>query len=43
MKIPKYSSRDMSIHDYEDLEKSLETPSPESPFKVGNSQLKAIR
>ena len=43
MKMPNYSSRDMDIHSDADLAKSLKTPSPESPFQVGNVQLKAIR
>ena len=37
-----YSTRDMSIHAASDLSKSLQTPRPESPFQVGNAQLKAI-
>ena len=43
MKIPKYSSKDMAINSAVDLEKALKTPSLESPFQVGDSQLKAIR
>ena len=43
MKMPNYSSRDMAIHAAADLEKALLTPRPESLFKVGDSQLKAIR
>ena len=43
MKMPNYSSRDMSIHAAADLSKSLQTPRPESPFQMGDSQLKAIR
>ena len=31
----------MYIHDSVDLEKSLQTPRPESPFQVGDSQLKS--
>ena len=41
--MPSYSSRDMAIHAAADLEKALQTPRPESPFQVGDSQLKAIR
>ena len=33
----------MAIHAAADLEKSLQTPRPESPFQVGDAQLKAIR
>ena len=43
MKMPNYSSRDMSIDAAADLSKSLQTPRPESPFQMGDSQLKAIR
>ena len=43
MKMPNYSTRDMVIHAAADLEKALQTPSPESPFQVGDAQLKAIR
>ena len=43
MKMTNYSSRDMAIHAAEDLEKDLQTPRPESPFQVGDNQLKAIR
>ena len=43
MKMPNYSSIDMAIHTVADLEKALETPRPESPFLVGEYQLKAIR
>ena len=43
MKIPNYSSRDVAIHDVADLEKALKTPRLESPFQVGDSQLKPIR
>ena len=40
MKIPNYSSRDMTIYAGADLEKALQTPMPESPFQVGDDQLK---
>ena len=43
MKMPNYSTRDMAIHDATDLAKALQTLSPESPFQVRDSQLKAIR
>ena len=43
MKIPNYSSRDMAIHYAAYLSKSLQTYRLESPFQVGDSQLKAIR
>ena len=43
MKIPNYSTRDMAIHSAADLAKSLQTLRPESPFQVGDAQLKAIR
>ena len=43
MTMPKYSTRDIAIHDAVDLAKSLQTPRSESPFQVGESQLKAIR
>ena len=43
MKITKYSSRDMAIHADADLEKDLQTPMPEPPFQVGDTQLKPIR
>ena len=33
----------MAIHDSADLENFLQTPRPESPFQVGDYQLKAIR
>ena len=42
MKMPNYSTRDMAIHAAEDLEKAFRTPRPESPFQVGDAQLKAI-
>ena len=41
--MPNYSTRDMAIHAAADLSKALQTPRPESPFQVGDSQLKAIR
>ena len=43
MKIPNYSTRDMSIHANAYLVKALQTPRPESHFQVGDTQLKAIR
>ena len=43
MKMTNCVTRDMPIHAAVDLEKSLQTPSPESPFQVGDAQLKAIR
>ena len=43
MKMPNYSTRDMAIHADADLEKYLQTSTPESTFQVGDSQLKAIR
>ena len=36
MKTPIFSSRDMSIHAAEDLEKALQTPHPEPSFQVGD-------
>ena len=43
MKIPNYSSRDTTIHAAEDMAKALQITSPEPPFQVGYSQIKAIR
>ena len=43
MKTTNYSTRDMAIHAAAEIEKTLQTPRPESPFQVGDSQLKAIR
>ena len=43
MKIPNYSTIDMDIHAAADLAKSLQTPRPESPFQLGDAQIKAIR
>ena len=43
MKMPNYSKRDLAIHSAADLAKALQTPKPESPFQVGDAQLKAIR
>ena len=43
MKIPNYSTRDMSIHAAADLAKALQTPRPESHFQVRDDQHKAIR
>ena len=42
MKIPNYGTRDMAINDAADLAKALQTPRTESPFQVGDAQLKAI-
>ena len=33
----------MAIHAAVDILKALQTPKPESPFQVGDSQLKSIR
>ena len=33
----------MAIHAAADLKKALQTPRPESPFQVGDAQIKAIR
>ena len=41
--MPNYSTRDMAIHAAVDLAKALQKPRPESPFQVGDAQLKAIR
>ena len=38
-----YSSINMAIYAAADLAKTLQKPRPESPFQVGESQLKAIR
>ena len=38
-----YSSIDMAIHAAADLAKSFQKPRPESPFRAGDPQLKAIR
>ena len=43
MKMTNYSTIDMVTHAAVDLENALQTPRPESPFQVGDSQLKAIR
>ena len=43
MKIPNYSTRDMAIHAVTDLAKALQKIMTESPFQVGETQLKAIR
>ena len=43
MKIPNYNSRDMATHAAPDLEKALQTPRPESPFQLGDTQIKEIR
>ena len=43
MKMPSFSSRDMAIHTVAYMEKALQTPQLESPFQVGESQLKAMR
>ena len=42
MKMPNFSSRDMAIYDAADLAKALKTPRSDSPFQVGESQLKEI-
>ena len=41
--MPNYSSIYMDIHPDADLSKALQIPRPESPFQVGDAQLKAIR
>ena len=41
--MPNYSTRDMAIHAAVDLAKALQTTRPESPFQVGDAQLKVIR
>ena len=41
--MPNNSTRDMAIYAAADPEKTLQTPSPESPFDVGDTQCKAIR
>ena len=43
MKMPNYSSRYVATHAAADLAKALQTPIQESPFQVGESQLKAIK
>ena len=43
MKMPNCSYRDMDTHADEDLAKALQKTRPESPFQVGDAQLKAIR
>ena len=43
MKMPNYSTRDMAIHDDEDIAKALQKSRPESPFQVGDAQLKSVR
>ena len=43
MRMTNYSTRDMAIHAAADLAKALQTPRPESPFQVGDAQLKGIR
>ena len=43
MKMPNYSSIDMAIYAALYLAKALQTPRLESPFQVGDAQLKAIR
>ena len=42
MKISNYSTKDMAIHADSDQAKALQTPSPESPFQVGDSQLEKL-
>ena len=41
--MPNYSTRDMAIHAAADTAKALQTPRPESPFQVGDTQLKSRR
>ena len=41
--MPNYSSRDMAIDAAADLAKFFQTPRPESPFQLRDSQLKAKR
>ena len=41
--MPNYSSIDIAIYSATDLAKDLQTPRPESPFQVGDAQLKARR
>ena len=43
MKIPNYSTRDTAINYAADIEKALQKPRLESPFQVGDAQLKSIR
>ena len=43
MKMLNYGTRDMAIYAAADLAKALQTPRPESPFQVGDAQLKVIR
>ena len=43
MKILNYSTIDMDIHAAADPAKALQRPRPESPFQVGDAQLKEIR
>ena len=43
MKMPNSGTRYMAIHAAADLAKALQKPRPESPFQVGESQLKSIR
>ena len=40
MKMPNYSTIDIAIHAAADLAKALQTPRSESPFQVGDTQLK---
>ena len=43
MKMPNYSTRDIALHAAADIAKALQTTRPQSPFQVGDAQLKAIR
>ena len=43
MKMPSFSSRDMFIHADAYLTKAFQITHPESPFQLGDYQLKAIR
>ena len=43
MKMPNYSSREMAINAAAYPAKALQTPRPELPSQVGDTQLKAIR
>ena len=43
MKMPNYSTRDMAIYSAADTAKALQKTRPESPFQMGDYQLKAIR
>ena len=43
MKMNNFTSIYMAIHVAADIAKALEAPLSESPFKVGDSQLKSLR